>query len=253
MSAGAVGRLRGALRAHLFPRRHTALLVMIVALFSVRVLIGDTPLTTALFSITLLAVLLLALYTVQIDDLVGDRTALGAERRRRRILAWVLACIAIGERLAVMVWPDRRLLGVSLACWLLFMAFVTWGQLRSLLRQRTVTGETLSMSISVYLLLGFCWALVYTLIYRRHPGAFGFGSPEEDAAMAAADYQTVLPIFAYFSLVTLSTVGYGHIYPLHLHARYAAVAEAITGQLYLAILVARLVALQMSPPNRQDR
>ncbi len=50
----------------------------------------------------------------------------------------------------------------------------------------------------------------------------------------------------YFSLTTLSTVGFGDITPLTLQARYAAVAEGITGQFYLAILVARLVGMQMS-------
>jgi hypothetical protein len=57
--------------------------------------------------------------------------------------------------------------------------------------------------------------------------------------------QTVLPIFVYFSLTTLSTIGFGDITPVTLQARYAAVAEGITGQLYLAILVARLVGMQM--------
>ena len=56
----------------------------------------------------------------------------------------------------------------------------------------------------------------------------------------------VFPILVYFSLTTLSTVGLGDISPLTLQARYAAVTEGITGQLYLAILVARLVGMQMS-------
>jgi voltage-gated potassium channel len=54
-----------------------------------------------------------------------------------------------------------------------------------------------------------------------------------------------------FSLTTLSTVGFGDITPLTLQARYAAVAEGITGQFYLAILVARLVGLQMSQSAAQ--
>jgi Ion channel len=53
-------------------------------------------------------------------------------------------------------------------------------------------------------------------------------------------------------LTTLSTLGFGDITPLTLHARYAAVAEGITGQFYMAILVARLVGLQMSgSPSQQ--
>jgi hypothetical protein len=52
-------------------------------------------------------------------------------------------------------------------------------------------------------------------------------------------------VLLYFSLTTLATVGYGDVLPVSLQARYAAVAEGITGQFYLAILVARLVAIQV--------
>jgi ion channel len=60
------------------------------------------------------------------------------------------------------------------------------------------------------------------------------------------------PIFIYFSLTTLSTIGFGDITPLTLQARYAAVAEGITGQFYLAILVARLVGMQMVRSGNPD-
>ena len=60
----------------------------------------------------------------------------------------------------------------------------------------------------------------------------------------------MFPIFIYFSLTTLSTIGFGDITPVSLQARYAAVAEGITGQFYLAILVARLVGMQMSRTER---
>jgi hypothetical protein len=56
----------------------------------------------------------------------------------------------------------------------------------------------------------------------------------------------------YFSLTTLSTIGYGDITPVGLQACYAAVAEGITGQLYLAILVVRLVGIQMTAVARRD-
>ena len=58
--------------------------------------------------------------------------------------------------------------------------------------------------------------------------------------------QKVFPVLIYFSLTTLSTIGFGDITPVSLQARYAAVAEGITGQFYMAILVARLVGMQMS-------
>jgi len=77
-------------------------------------------------------------------------------------------------------------------------------------------------------------------VFARHPAAFSFGNSQGLSAERA------FPIFVYFSLTTLSTVGLGDITALSLPARYAAVAEGIAGQLYLAILVARLVGMQMS-------
>jgi hypothetical protein len=63
--------------------------------------------------------------------------------------------------------------------------------------------------------------------------------------------QQVIPVLIYFSLTTLSTIGFGDITPITLQARYSAVAEGIAGQFYLAILVARLVGMQMSQSTGQ--
>ena len=88
-------------------------------------------------------------------------------------------------------------------------------------------------AVAAYLLLGLVWALAYELVSLLATGAFsgaGFGAEER-------------PQFVYFSFVTLTTVGYGDVTPVHPVARSLAVAEALTGQLYPAILLARLVSL----------
>jgi voltage-gated potassium channel len=224
----------------LMARRHTGLLLAIVGLFAVRPFLGDTGTGSIAFSLAILLVLLVALLTIQVDDLVGERAALLVQRRRRTILGWVLAVPAITERVWVFFAPSPRLVMVGALSWLGFFVYVTWSQLRSLLKQREVTGETISMSISIYLLLGLSWGLLYIVIFTRHPEAFSLGASPQ------AGEQHAFPILIYFSLTTLSTVGFGDITPLTLPARYAAVAEGITGQFYLAILVARLVGMQMS-------
>ena len=227
-------------------RRHTSLLIAIVAAFAARPLIGDTGAGPAVFSVALLLLMLVALYTIQIDDLVGERAALVAQKRRVSLVGWALLVPALTERVAIMLFRSRGLLLLSSAWWLVFFSFVTWSQLRSVLKQREVTNETLSMSISVYLLIGLTWGVLYILIFLLQPGAFSLGGSADSAAMSADSYQHLFPIFIYFSLTTLATIGYGDITPLTLQSRYAAVAEGITGQLYLAILVARLVGMQMS-------
>ncbi len=235
-------RLQGTIGRQIRARRHTALLLAIVALLAVRPFLGDTGAASILFGFAMLFVMLVALLTIQVDDLVGEREALLVQRRRRTFIGWALAVPAVAERLWVFFAPDPRILLVGAVSWLLFFSYVTWSQLRSLLKQREITGETITLSISIYLLLGLCWTLLYVVIFMRHPEAFQFATPIPGEVGEAYRF----PILFYFSLTTLSTIGYGDITPLTLPARYAAVAEGITGQFYLAILVARLVGMQMS-------
>ena len=85
------------LRRYLIARRHTALLVAIVTAFAARPLIGDRGAAPTMFSVVVLTLMLVALYTIQIDELVGDREALLAQRRRRSIVGWTLAIVAEGD------------------------------------------------------------------------------------------------------------------------------------------------------------
>ena len=237
-----------AIRRGLRARRHTALLVAIVGMFSVRPFLGDVGAAVVLFSLALLLVMLVALITIQVDDLLGEREVLRAQQRRRTIVGWALAALAVAERLWGIFSPSPQIVLAGSICWLLFFSYVAWSQLRSLLKQREITSETISMSISIYLLFGLCWALLYIVIFVRNPDAFNFATAAGSAEISR------FPVLIYFSLTTLSTVGFGDITPITLQARYAAVAEAITGQFYLAILVARLVGMQMSQaPDRSTR
>jgi hypothetical protein len=86
-------------------------------------------------------------------------------------------------------------------------------------------------AVAAYLLLGLAWALAYETVALVATGAFsGAGPPERGR-------------FIYFSFVTLTTLGYGDVTPVHPVARSLAMAEALTGQLYPAILLGRLVSL----------
>lgn len=108
------------------------------------------------------------------------------------------------------------------------------------------------MSISVYLLFGLTWGLLYVVIFQLQPGAFNIAGLAPPIAGQSGNPQPMFPILGYFSLITLSTVGYGDITPITMQARFAAAAEGIIGQFYLAILVARLVGMQMSQSPSQS-
>jgi hypothetical protein len=226
-----------------FERRHTILLCAIAAAFVVRPLLGDLVIATDLFSVALLALMLVALYTVRIDELVGERTRLLKLKRRRSQIGWILAVPAFVIRLILFVVPSQRLDVAGSIAWFLFFAFVTWSEVRGVLKQKEVNGETISMAISGYLLMGLTWGVLYVVMYSLQPNSFNMG---QSTPNGPTEIQFTFPVLVYFSAATLSTLGYGDITPLSLQARYAAVAEAIVGQFYLAILVARLVGLQMT-------
>jgi voltage-gated potassium channel len=161
----------------------------------------------------------------------------------------MLAMVAGVGRIATIFVQNPMLEMAVTISWLLFVVFIAGSQLRSVLRQREVTGETICMAVSVYLLFGFAWALLYAIIYQRHPEAFS--GIVTGTQVRSTEFQHLFPIFGYFSLTTLSTIGFGDITPVTIQARYAAVAEGIAGQFYLAILVARLVGMQMSQSPSQ--
>jgi hypothetical protein len=95
------------------------------------------------FSLALVALLIVALYTIQVEELVGERQKLLAERRRRTIVGWSLAGSALVERMLTLLWPTRALFLVAASFYLLFFGFLAWQELRAVVRQRAITAETI--------------------------------------------------------------------------------------------------------------
>jgi hypothetical protein len=93
--------------------------------------------------------------------------------------------------------------------------------------------------VAGYLLIGVTWAFAYMLLVEEVPDAIHF--PSSFAAIPAGEPTRLV----YFSFVTLTTVGYGDAYPVHRVARSLAIAEALIGQLYPAILIASLVGMAL--------
>ena len=107
--------------------------------------------------------------------------------------------------------------------------------LARVLKKGPITFHRIEGAIAVYLLLGLTWSNAFELVEYLNPGSF------TGALTGSGRFSS----WMYFSFVTLATLGYGDIAPVHPVARSLAVAEAITGQLYLAILIARLVSQEL--------
>jgi energy-converting hydrogenase Eha subunit C len=125
----------------------------------------------------------------------------------------------------------------------LLFSYTTFYIFMHLLKSREVTSEILFASVCVYLLIGLTWATLYIFIDYIYPNSF-IDTSDQIAINA--------PRFLFFSYITLTTVGYGTMIPISDPARSLALLEAIIGQLYLAILVARLVGLHISKPKATD-
>jgi hypothetical protein len=156
-----------------------------------------------------------------------------------RVVLVPAALIAIAVDLArrFVTAPEALVLLTGLLAQGLFLAVV----LGRTLRAGPVTARRLHGGVAAYLLLGLIWANLYQLVALLRPGAFsGIGARDSSG-------------FMYYSFVTLTTMGYGDVLPVHPVARSLATLEAVTGSLYLAILVSRLVSLAVADADTSNR
>jgi hypothetical protein len=143
--------------------------------------------------------------------------------------------LALGNMIFVVAgntFRSRTLTGIRWAFLAAFFALTAVGLFSYLRNSRSVTRAELYTAVNIYLLLGLLWATLYLTIEAFSPGSIHMGSDP-------GDRQTEL---LYFSLITLSTVGYGDIVPLSGMARILTALEGVTGVLYIAITLALLVA-----------
>jgi voltage-gated potassium channel len=197
-----------------------ALAVLLICAPFLEELEGGHLILSVLFSLVLLA----AVFAV-------------ADRKRTLAIAVVLAVPAITARWINQFRPDLVHPAVFLICALLLLAFVIGHLLHFMLSAPVVTVEVLCASIAAYLMLGLMWTVAYWLVDQLTPGgAFSFNTNRGAQSMNGFTG-------FYFSFITLSTVGYGDITPVSQAARLLAAMEAMTGLLYVAVLIARLVSL----------
>ncbi|GAA4652497.1 potassium channel family protein [Kistimonas scapharcae] len=120
---------------------------------------------------------------------------------------------------------------------LMFFSYVIYELLVLIFSAKRVDRNIIYGSMCVYMLLGLQGAFIYTLLEFWMPGSF-----HGEGLASIHDIST----FIYFSFVTLSTLGYGDIVPATRAAQAIASMEALIGQFYLTVLVARLVGIHIS-------
>jgi hypothetical protein len=160
--------------------------------------------------------------------------------RRFLIVALVLAVPALTSRWLLSFSPAPWLMIVDFIFEILFFSFNTFTILSYVLRQRVVSADIIYGAACAYLLLGVVWGLIFGLLEFVQPGSFAI------AGSVAVEAQDLAVTMLYYSFVTLTTLGYGDLVPVTPPARSLSFLEAVLGQLYLAILIARLVGMHIS-------
>ncbi len=202
------------------------LLIMLVALFLVPSFItapgGEDFATTLLFSLVMLS------------------TGFVVTGRHRSLAGGpliVLPLVAMIWLIYLGFWSPAGLTGTIFWAYLTVTTAVAIARLLAFVRSaRRVDGEMLASGVSIYLLFGLLWSFFYRLTDMLYPGSF-HGVPGRLAEQDAF----------YFSMVTLTTVGYGDITPVGHQARSLAILESIVGVLYVGIFIARLISTYSQP------
>jgi len=160
-------------------------------------------------------------------NLVVAVIPIGSRSGRRLLLGILIGALIV--RLAT-GWLNRATLAVaSLTIWTVVALIAAGVALRFAFSARSVNRQHVDAALSAYLLAGVFFGSFYWVLEQIHPGTFTF--PGEFSTNSAI----------YFSFVTLATLGYGDVVPRS--ARGLAIVEGVGGQLFLAVLIARLVSL----------
>lgn len=175
--------------------------------------------------------------------------AIRAARKNSRRF-WVSVAIASPAALVLLASEISEYPLIDIVAYLLFgvfLAFQAVSIVGDLLHCRRVTTDMLFGACCGYWLIAVFWSFLYMTIYLTDPASFGFseavGAPAEDHLFG---------VFVYFSFVTMTTLGYGDIVPISSAARTGAWLESVIGQLFIALLVARLVGMHLATQQDED-
>ena len=209
-----------------------------ILFYSLLLTLAVEPLRKALGFPTSLLELFLAI------NLLAAVVPVGGRKTR-----WVLL-LFLGVVLAVRggtAWLDLAALEpMALALWTVVALLAAASALRFALGVRVVDRERLYAALSAYLLSGIFFGVFYWVLEHTWSGSLAI--PGEGAQ---SNFSLVVAI--YYSFVTLATLGYGDIVPRSEAARGLAIMEAVAGQLYLAVLIARLVSLYVSGEDKGNQ
>jgi len=225
-----------------FLNTDASLLVLLIAVFALLFVLYPVfephSISRQIIDLLTLVVLVSGAYTV-------------SDRRGLMPLCAALAVSTFALKLVLYAKPEQSILMVRLASMMLFLGVVTGAVLYKVLRKGRVTAHRVAGAVAVYLMLGMLWALAYSLLFMHDPGSFDLGQALPMTGDPVEIQTEATSRLIYFSFVTMTTLGYGDVTPTSAAAGNLAILQALTGQLYLAVILARIVALVVARPEEE--
>lgn len=173
------------------------------------------------------------------------------KNKRIFVASSLLAIMAITIIWFAILLQNRMILVTGLIFETIFFSIVAVQITGHVLQYKKVTEDKFYGAISAYLMLGIIAAMIYTITELLNPNSFHFTNGIVFNEQHITPYRFYFSQFIYFSFITLSSLGYGDIVPVSGQARLFSSLEAVTGQLYVAVLIARLVGLHISHTQMQ--
>jgi len=216
------------------PRKHLALLVVLVGMLLVQPLSGHRGVAVGAFFDAVVAGIAIYLPLIVFEE------------RWERHVAVILVSIVIASNAAIYVLPrGGRLISEAVfhSAMATFLSFAIAVILHGIFRKSMIRFDDVVGAFCGYLLLGLVWANLYTLIYLILPGAFAV-NPQ--VAWRLGHWHQRRALFEYLSFTTLMTLGYGDITPIGPPVYTLTWLEVMVGQFYMAVVVAQLVGLKLA-------
>ena len=149
--------------------------------------------------------------------------------------------------LAYIIFQDDYLFIFTLLVKFLFFTSIAIVFLKKIIETRKVATDTIIGTISIYILVGFSFSILFQIFYHLNTGYIINVDPD-----ASATFFQDPNTFVYFSFITMTTVGYGDILPNFPFARMICILEALFSQIYLTVLTAIIIGKFLSDGRKKQ-
>ena len=184
------------------------------------------------FSLVTLVMLILSIKSIHTDH---------SWKRIVFVLIGIVFFVMVLAKLFALSYVPYVILGALL----FFFTGSFWTAYKQILFEGEVDSNKMIGSLSLYLLLGLIWTVMYLIILQLDPQAF--------SGIDAGNWKQNFAQVAYYSFVTLTTLGYGAILPVNKVAQFFVSMEAIIGVFYMAIIVSSLISLRLAALNKKEK